>query len=57
MWKHGQSGYKNHGCRCDVCTKAHSQRWMERYYENETLRKRHIERVMARKRVLRGSNI
>lgn len=36
-WSHGESGYQNHGCRCDVCSEAHRAA-QQRYASKRTLK-------------------
>lgn len=38
MIPHGESKYKNHGCRCEVCTKEHR-------YKMQKSRKERAERL------------
>jgi len=40
--RHGQLGsYLNHGCRCESCTEANSNRWRE-YYQTYLARPRQL---------------
>lgn len=38
-WQHGASGYRNYGCKCNICTDAHR----ERHKTERESRKRRLE--------------
>lgn len=49
-WEHGVSGYKYHGCKCAVCTKAHTDHYRTyRQANRDRINKRNREHMRLKR--------
>lgn len=53
-FKHGNSGYTNHGCRCDVCTEGNTRRQADYMARSPEQREKHRLRARARHAARKG---